>query len=106
MAKAGGNPQNLTPFKKGQSGNLKGRPKVPDLSAIIMEVVGEDGIKEIIKAMAVKAKKGGEKSSDIILDRLFGKAKQSVDLTSDGEKIAQPIIQILPPSDEIKSETE
>lgn len=93
-------------FKKGQSGNPKGRPKVPDLSEIIMEVVGVEGIKDIIKAQAAKAKKGGEKSSDIILDRLFGKAKQSVDLTSDGEKLQQPIIQILPPSDEVKPEAE
>lgn len=103
------NPQNIVGkgFEKHPERiNKKGRPKIPDLTQLLMETVGEEGVKDILKAMAAKAKKGSEKASEIVLDRFFGKSKQSVDLTTDGEKLQQPIIQILPPSDEVKPEAE
>lgn len=77
------NEQNLKPFKKGQSGNPKGRPKLPDLREALEDVLGADGVKEILQAMHAKAKKGSEKAADILLDRLYGKSKQSIDLKAD-----------------------
>lgn len=70
-------------FKKGQSGNKKGRPKLPDLKEALEEVLGKEGVQEILEAMRKKALKGSEKAADILLDRCFGKAKQSIDLKAD-----------------------
>lgn len=93
-------------FEKGTSGNPKGRPKLPDIKDLIEDVIGEEGMKEVLRAMFIKATKGkSEKAADILFDRGYGKAKQQLDVTTDGEKINQPIIQMLPPSDEVKSET-
>lgn len=53
---------------------------MPDLSQLLMDTIGEDGVKDILKAMHAKAKKGSEKASEIVLDRFFGKAKQSIQM--------------------------
>ena len=71
------------PFKKGQSGNPKGRPVLPDLAEALEEVIGADGVRDMLKAMLLKAKKGSEKATEIVLDRMYGKAKQSLELKAD-----------------------
>lgn len=78
----GGTPENLKPFKKGKSGNPKGRPKLPDLAEALEEVIGADGVRDMLKAMLAKAKKGSEKATEIVLDRMYGKSKQSIDLNA------------------------
>lgn len=81
--KKGGNPQNLTPFKPGQSGNLKGRPKkLPELDKLLADVLGGDTedtpAKRILEALIKKAEKGDTRAAEILLDRGYGKAKQSI----------------------------
>jgi len=80
------NPQNLKPFKKGQSGNPKGRPKkLPQLDVLMAEVLGEenkDGLtaaEAILKALRAKAAKGDVRAAEVLLDRAYGKAKQSIE---------------------------
>lgn len=101
----------LKPFKKGADPrrNTKGRPVLPDISEALAKLLGgadeeASGLNRVLKALEAKALKGDTKAIEILLDRGYGKAKQSVDLTTDGEKLQQPIIQILPPSDEVKPE--
>lgn len=85
------NIQNLTPFKPGQSGNPKGRPKkLPALDKLLAEVLGspdddDSPAKEILEALAKRAKKGDTRAAEIILDRAYGKAKQHIEI--EGEPI-------------------
>ena len=80
-------PENVIPhkFKKGQSGNPNGRPrKLPELDKLLADVLGEekDGItagEAILKAIRAKAAKGDVRAAELLLDRAYGKPKQSID---------------------------
>ena len=92
------NPQNLRPaWKKGQSGNPKGRPKLPDISEALAKVLAEekDGVTALeatLKALRAKATKGDVRAAEALLDRAFGKAVQRTDVTSGDKPIATPPI--------------
>lgn len=100
MAKKATNPQNLVPFKKGEDSrrNLKGAPKkLPDLHILLADVLGEekDGItaaEAILKALRAKATKGDIRAAEVLLERGWGKAKQSIDITSGGEPLLPPFM--------------
>ena len=74
-------------FKKGQSGNPNGRPKkLPELDKLLADVLGEekDGItagEAILKALRAKASKGDVRAAEVLLDRAYGKAKQTMDVS-------------------------
>lgn len=93
MARKATNPQNLKPYKKGQSGNPKGRPKkIPELDKLLAEVLGEkkDGIEAaqaILMALRAKATKGDVRAAEVLLDRAYGKPKQQTDITTNGESL-------------------
>lgn len=80
------------PFKKGQSGNPKGRPKkLPDLEVIMAAVLADEsgGItaaEQIIKALHKAAIKGNVRAAELLLDRAYGKITQKIDHTTGGEK--------------------
>src|SRR6478736_5360288 len=84
-------PNDETKFKKGQSGNPGGRPKkLPDLDELLGEVLDEekDGIKAaraILMALRGKATKGDVRAAEVLLDRAYGKAKQTTDINLSGE---------------------
>ena len=81
-----GIPPEHSKFKKGESGNPKGRPpKLPDLHILLANVLGKenkDGLtaaEEILMALHAKAKKGDTRAAELLLDRGYGKPKQTVD---------------------------
>jgi hypothetical protein len=85
-------PEGAKPFKKGKTGNPNGRPKLPDLKEAIAKVLAEEkdgltALDAILKALRAKAAKGDVRAAQELLDRGFGRAKQSIDHTTDGEKI-------------------
>ena len=109
-----GNAQNLIPFKPGQSGNPKGRPKravsyltgkgykLTEINDTIQEMVGmniaelkkvreSDNATILEKTIAEALKKGLEKgnleSIETLLNRVYGKPKQDYDITSGGDKL-------------------
>lgn len=95
--KKGGNPQNLKPFKPGESGNPNGRPKkLPAIDKLLANTLGSEDDKEsaaerIIQALIKKAEKGDTRAAEILLDRGYGKPKQTIDIP--GEVIKGFIIQ-------------
>ena len=85
-------------FNKGQSGNPNGRPKkLPALDLIMANVMGKekDGItaaEAIIMKLREQAAKGDIKAAQLLLDRAYGKSKQNIDITTQGEKVTVPKI--------------
>ena len=78
-------PPKHSQFKKGQTGNPNGRPKkLPELHVLLADVLGEekDGVsaaEAILKAIRAKAAKGDTRAAELLLDRAYGKPKQSID---------------------------
>ena len=103
MARKATNPQNLKPFKKGQSGNPKGRPKGVLNSATrlkrILELTNKKKNKgtgemedftvseQMDMALISKALVGDVTAYREIMDRLEGKAKQSLEVTEKTIKV-------------------
>lgn len=87
--------KNSKPFKKGQSGNPNGRPrKLPELDKLLADVLGEekDGIsagEAILKALRAKATKGDVRAAEVLLDRAYGKARQTIDSNMN---LSQPLV--------------
>jgi len=71
-------------LKSGNDGK-GGRPKkLPQLDALLDSVLGEekDGIsaaEAILKALRMKASKGDVRAAEVLLDRAYGKPKQSIE---------------------------
>jgi hypothetical protein len=90
-------PNDDTKFKPGQSGNPNGRPKkLPELEVLLAEVLsdekdGTEAAKAILMALRAKAVKGDIRAAEVLLDRAYGKAKQSSEVSI---KTDQPIFNI------------
>lgn len=97
-----GKPPIETRFVKGQpSPNPKGRPKLPDIKAILEEVLGEqkDGItaaEALMKKLRQMGAAGNIKAIEMLLDRAYGKPKQTVDTNITG---IQPVIRVMDKED-------
>lgn len=93
------NPKNLQPpWKKGQTGNPKGRPpKLPRLDELLATVMTEErnglsAAEAVLRSLLAKATKGDVRAAELLLDRTFGKLRTDVDVTSGGSAITPPII--------------
>jgi hypothetical protein len=90
-------PENIIPhkYKKGQSGNPKGRPKgtLRDIKVVLQDLLSQEknGTQLIDGLMSVvvnKALKGDLKAVDMLLSYSYGKATQRTEITgAEGEKI-------------------
>ena len=84
-------------MKKGETLNPNGRPKkLPELDKLLADVLGEEkdgttAAEAILKALRAKATKGDIRAAEVLLERAYGKAKQSMDVTSNGQTIAVPL---------------
>jgi len=86
-------------FKKGQSGNPKGRPKLPDISEALAKILadekdGRTALEQTLLALRAKAVRGDIRAAEALLDRAFGKPKQSVDHTTGGDKLPPSAIRV------------
>lgn len=73
-----------TQFKPGQSGNPKGRPKLPDLRQAMADILGEEkegktALEMILKKLRAMASAGNVKAMEILLSRGYGLPKQNID---------------------------
>lgn len=92
-------------WKKGESGNPKGRPKLPSMKTIMESVLGDikDGksaAEAIMMAMRNKAIKGDVRAAEFIIDRAYGKAKENIELSGSTNVVIMP----KPPGEEEESE--
>jgi hypothetical protein len=73
------------PFKKGDERiNRKGRPKLPDLKEAIAKLLAEEkdgktALDAILAALRAKAAKGDVRAAQELLDRGFGRSKQTIE---------------------------
>lgn len=85
------------PFPKGVSGNPRGRPKLPDIREAMARLLGDESdgavaLDRVLKALRTKAMSGDVRAAEVLLDRAFGKAQQTMDVTSAGHRIPPPIM--------------
>ena len=86
------NEENLIRFKKGQSGNPNGRPKLPDLREIMAEVLSEEkdgrtALKAIVMKLRQMAVAGNIKAADILMSRGYGLPKDIKQITINSEPV-------------------
>lgn len=87
-------------WKKGESGNPKGRPPLlPDLRTLLAKVMSEerDGLsaaEAVLRSLFNKALKGDVRASEVLLERGWGKVPNNLDLTSKGNALSAPIINV------------
>ena len=97
----GGKISPTTEFKKGQSGNPKGRPrKLPELDALLAEVLGEekDGMtaaEAILKRLLQEAAKGNLRAAEILLNRAYGMPRQRLEHTGEDGGPIKTVIEFI-----------
>jgi hypothetical protein len=82
------NAQNLKPFKKGQSGNLNGRPrKLPELDILLTDILADEKNGMTVAAAILKewvklALKGNLKAGEMLLNRAYGQPKAPIEVNA------------------------
>jgi hypothetical protein len=84
-------------FPKGKSGNPKGRPKLPDLNEALAKYLSEEkegktALEAVLMKLRQMATAGNLKAAEMLLDRAYGKPKQTTDVTTNGKDIVLPPI--------------
>lgn len=68
-------------FKKGESGNINGRPnKIPDIDTLLSKIPDSD-YEAVIEALFKKAKKGDVRASEVLFDRSWGRPKEKIEVS-------------------------
>lgn len=93
-------------LKSGGTNAGAGRPrKLPALDELVADVLGEekDGLtaaEAILKKLRQMAAGGNLRAAEMLLDRAYGKPKQSTDITSGGKEIGGNPLDNLPIDDQ------
>jgi len=104
----GGYKQIKPRYKKGESGNPKGRPPVlPDLKAAIARCLAKEkdgltALDTILDALGKRAAKGDVRAAQELMDRGFGKSTQIIAATIGSTK--KDISDIFPTEEELNEE--
>jgi hypothetical protein len=67
------------PFKKGQSGNPGGRPKLPPEIKQMLEEKGPEALDLLVKHLQHKDSRIAQAAAIAILDRAYGRPVQQID---------------------------
>lgn len=92
-------PPKHTRWKKGQSGNPNGRPKLPDIRDALAKILADEkdgytALEATLMALRAKAVRGDIRAAEALLDRAFGRPKQAIDHTTGGDKLVPNTITI------------
>ena len=88
-------PENIIPhkYKKGQSGNPKGRPPLRDIKEVLKDLLSQEKnqtqlIDGLMSVVVNKALKGDLKAVEMLLSYTYGKPTQKTEISgAEGEKI-------------------
>lgn len=91
-----------TSFKKGQSGNPKGRPPtLPDLNILVAKVLSETKgditaaeaiLKKLVHRAMTETSANGVRAAEILLERGYGKVKQDIGVDAQVTNITRTIL--------------
>ena len=91
-------PENIIPhkYKKGQSGNPKGRPPIRDIKVVLQDLLSQEknGTQLIDGLMSVvvnKALKGDLKAAEMLLSYTYGKPTQKTEIIAEVETTVKEI---------------
>lgn len=81
-------------FKKGQSGNPNGRPKLPDLKEAMAKILGEEkdgkiALEAILAGLRAKAVRGDARAAELLLKYTYSQPTQKI------EQVGTPTIRIV-----------
>lgn len=81
--------ENLRPWKKGQSGNPSGRKKIPEDAKAMLKAATPAAVKLLVDTLNNTNEKTETrvKCAETVLDRVYGKANQPIDLGGEVPKI-------------------
>lgn len=77
---------NLRPWRPGQSGNPKGRPRLRDLREVLVEALstvrpdGRTALETIVGALMDRAARGDTRAAEVLMDRAWGRPAQRTDV--------------------------
>lgn len=83
-------------WKKGESGNPKGRPKkIPELRELLANVLGDEkegktAAEAILMGLRAKAIRGDVRAAELLLDRAYGKVSQDIDMAINLTEVILP----------------
>jgi hypothetical protein len=102
---------NLNPFKPGQSGNPSGRPKTKPITDALFQILhekvpedkeGRTYLRLMVRAIAREAVKGKTQAFSEIVDRVEGKAPQTMSLTGEGGEGPVAFLDLTPEQNDAK----
>lgn len=102
-------PNKETQFKKGVTGNPKGRPrKLPSIEEALAETLADDddgktALQAILDKLLRLAINGDTKAAAILLDRAYGKAKQQIEHSGNAEAPLTLAVTVVNSLDQIPS---
>lgn len=80
------------PFQPGQSGNPAGRPKKDSWLTELAQAYGPEALDLLVQQMRSDNPAIAQKAASLLLERGFGKPRQSVEMTgSDGQPLVQSV---------------
>lgn len=87
-----------TQFQPGQSGNKDGKPpKLPALDVLLANVLGDEkngvtAAQRILMALEAKAAKGDVRAAEVLLERGYGKVKETIALEGQITEIRRTVL--------------
>lgn len=91
-----GVPPEHSKFKKGQSGNPNGRPKLRDIKEVLTDLLSQEKNKQqlvdaVMTVVVNKALKGDLKAADMLLSYTYGKPTQKTEIIAEVETTVKDI---------------
>lgn len=75
---------------KREGAGRKSKAEELGLPALIEDVIGDNGKRELVKKIYAQAKEGSYKHQELLMHYIYGKPQDYIDITTKGDKIESP----------------